>query len=85
MIDRKELKDLVNDTRILILSRIHKLSEAANLLNYIEDEAYEDTNDDYLAQFIRIQCYYRQTLKDLDEEFSEAETKLWDKIASIDN
>lgn len=85
MIDRKELKDLVNDTRILILSRIHKLSDAANLLNCIEDEAYEDTNDDYLAQFIRIQCYYRQTLKDLDEEFSEAETKLWDKIASIDN
>lgn len=86
MIDKSELNALLNKARIIMLARIQKLSEAAELIDEIAMEIYgRDTIDEiYLIPFITSEYYFRQSLKELEDEMAEDEEKIWTRLLCID-
>lgn len=83
MIDKEELKTLVNQTQIILLERIKKLSEAAGLLDDIKLEVDGPFNDEYLMAFVKYQLEYRYSLAKLDEEWDKLERSFWDRMIHI--
>lgn len=86
MIDKNELNTLLNHARIIMLARIQRLSEAAGLIDEIEQEIYgRDTIDEIrLMALIKPEYYYRQKLKDLDGLLARNEEKIWARLLCID-
>lgn len=90
MIDIKELEKILTSTKIVLLERIRKLSQASELVSDIEKEIFgrgdlNGTSDkEYLKVFIAHQAKYREVLEDYDKRLDEVERDLWNQMLHID-
>ena len=85
MINKNELKTLLDQIRIVTLARIQKLSEAAGLLDNINMEIDSNVDDAYLKELIKIKYYYKKTLDDLDNDWRKDDQQCWDRLFHIDD
>lgn len=85
MIDRKELKDLAILTQNVILRRIGKLTDIAELLDVIQVAVFEEKDDIYLEHLMVSYADYRELLEKHEEEWAVEEKALWDKMIHIND
>lgn len=83
MIDKEELKTLMDQARTILLERIKKLCEVAELLDDIKLEVDRPFNDEFLMAFIKHQLEYRYSLAKLDDEWDKFERSFWDRMIHI--
>lgn len=83
MIDREKLKKKVNESRILCLARIQKISELAGLLDKI-DYAMEFGKSDFIIEhLVKMETYYADTLDQLDTDWIKANKKTFEEMNEI--
>lgn len=83
MIDRNELKNLLDLTQLTLLRRITKLTEASQLIDKLRLEL-DGNDDEFIKVFIVTQLRYRKVLNDQEMEWDEIERDLWNKMMHID-
>lgn len=83
MIDRNELKNLLDLTQLTLLRRITKLTEASQLIDKLRLEL-DGNDDEFIKVFIVTQLRYRKVLNDQEMDWDEIERDLWNKMIHID-
>lgn len=83
MIDREKLKEKVNESRILCLARIQKISELAGLLDKIDYEIECEKSDLAIEHLVKIETYYADTLDQLDADWVKANKKIFEEMNEI--
>lgn len=83
MIDREKLKEKVNESRILCLARIQKISELAGLLDKIDITIEYEKSDLVLKNLVEVETYYADTLDQLDAAWIETTKKTFEEMNEI--